>query len=120
MRLRLTAAVALGLLLGWAAAHVLSLQWWTLVPWGLAAAALGFRASRATAVVAGALYGFVLCFVFTLAAYGGAAPAITRVPFFTALGLVGALCGLLLALFGAFLMPGKRVSVESPSRDDAA
>jgi len=71
-------------------------------------------------VVAGALYGFVLCFVFTLATYGGAAPAITRVPFFTVLGLVGALCGLLLALLGAFLMPGKRVPGESPSRDDAA
>src|SRR6266567_1034733 len=96
---RFAAAGALGLLLGWAAAHVLSLQWWTLVPWGLAAVALGYRANRATAVVAGALYGFVLCFVFTLATYGGAAPAITRVPFFTALGLVGALCGLLLALY---------------------
>src|SRR5437870_5797969 len=82
---RLAAAGALALLLGWAAAHGLSLQWWTLVPWGLAAVALGYRANRATAVVAGALYGFVLCFVFTLATYGGAAPAITRVPFFTVL-----------------------------------
>ena len=117
---RLAAAGALALLLGWAAAHGLSLQWWTLVPWGLAAVALGYRANRATAVVAGALYGFVLCFVFTLATYGGAAPAITRVPFFTVLGLVGALCGVLLALLGAFVMPGRRVPVESPSRDDAA
>ena len=117
---RLPAAGALALLLGWAAAHGLSLQWWTLVPWGLAAVALGYRANRATAMVAGALYGFVLCFVFTLATYGGAAPAITRVPFFTVLGLVGALCGVLLALLGAFVMPGRRVPVESPSRDDAA
>src|SRR6266513_5125738 len=117
---RLATGVALGLILGWAAAHALFLQWWTLVPWGLAGLALGYRAKRAGAVIAGAGYGFVLCFVFTLASYGGAAPPITRVPFFTALGLVGALCGLLLALFGAFLMPGKRVSVESPSRDDAA
>ncbi len=117
---RFAAAGALGLLLGWAAAHVLSLQWWTLVPWGLAAVALGYRANRATAVVAGALYGFVLCFVFTLATYGGAAPAITRVPFFTVLGVVGALCGLLLALLGALLMPGRRLPVESPPRGDAA
>src|SRR5256884_9975231 len=100
---RLAAAGALALLLGGAAAHGLSLQWWTLVPWGLAAAALGFRASRATAVVAGALYGFVLCFVFTLATYGGAAPAGPRGPLFTALGLVGAPCGLLLSPFGALL-----------------
>src|SRR5256884_9109296 len=117
---RLAAAGALALLLGGAGAHGLSLKGWPLVPWGRAAVALGYRANRATAVVAGALYGFVLCFVFTLATYGGAAPAITRVPFFTVLGLVGALCGLLLALLGAFLMPGKRVPGESPSRDDAA
>jgi len=119
---RFACAGALGLLLGWAAAHVLSLQWWTLVPWGLTAVALGYRANRATAVVAGALYGFVLCFVFTLATYtyGGPAPAITRVAFFTVLGLVGALCGLLLALLGAFFMPGRRVPVEARPRDDAA
>jgi len=117
---RLAAAGALALLLGWAAAHGLSLQWWTLVPWGLAAVALGYRANRATAVVAGALYGFVLCFVFTLATYGGAAPAITRVPFFMTLGLVGAVCGLLLALLGASLTPRRPVPMESRSRDDAA
>src|SRR5436190_24386825 len=116
---RLAPAGALALLLGWAAAHGLSLQWWTLVPWGLAAVALGYRANRATAVVAGALDGFVLCFVFTLATYGGAAPAITRVPFFTVLGLVGALCGLLLALLGAALVP-RTVPVGPPSGDDAA
>ena len=117
---RFAAAVALGVLLGWTVAHILSLQWWTLVPWGLAAVALGYRASRPTAVEAGALYGFVLCFVFTLATYGGAAPAITRVPFFMTLGLVGAVCGLLLALLGASLTPRRPVPMESRSRDDAA
>ena len=117
---RFASAIALGVLLGWTAAHFLSLQWWTLVPWGLAAVALGYRASRPTAVVAGALYGFLLCFVFTLATYGGAAPAITRVPFFMILGLVGAVCGLLLALLGASLMPRRPVPMESRSRDDAA
>src|SRR5437899_10440452 len=99
---RLAAAGALALLLGWAAAHGLSLQWWTLVPWGLAAVALGYRANRATAVVAGALYGFVLCFVFTLATYGGAAPAITLVPFFEVLVRVCPLCGLLVAVLWVF------------------
>ena len=116
---RLATGVGLGLILGWAAAHALFLHWWTLVPWGLAGLALGYRAKRAGAVTAGAGYGFVLCFVFTLASYGGAAPAITRVPFFTVLGLVGALCGLLLALLGATLMP-RTVPVGAPARDDAA
>src|SRR5207248_9176631 len=38
---RLATAVALGFILGWAAAHALFLHWWTLVPWGVAALALG-------------------------------------------------------------------------------
>src|SRR5690349_19166125 len=90
---RFASALVLGLLLGWGASQAISLGWWTLVPWGLAAVALGYRATRARAMMAGALYGFVLCFVFTLVGYGGAAPAFSRIPFFTALGLVGALCG---------------------------
>ena len=117
---RIATAIVLGLPLGWAAAHVLSLGWWTLAPWGVAGVALGYRANRARAVTAGALYGCVLCFVFTLVGYGGAAPAITRVPFFTALGLVGAVCGVGLALLGAVLTGRGRVSVEAPTGDDAA
>src|SRR5437762_14157379 len=93
-------AVALGLLLAWAATHALSLQWWTLVPWGLAAVALGYRANRAGATIAGALYGFVLCFVFTLAGYGGGAAGINRLPLFPALGVVGAGWGVVLGLLG--------------------
>src|SRR2546427_6267393 len=95
---RFTTAVALGLLLGWAATRALSLQWWTLVPWGLVAVALGYRANKAGAASAGALYGFVLCFVFTLAGYGGGAPALTPLPLFSGFWLVGAPFGLLLAL----------------------
>src|SRR5437879_9463124 len=82
---RFASAILAGLLLGWGAAHALFLHWWTLVPWGLAALALGYRAGKGEGAIAGALYGFVLCFVFTLASYGGAAPAITRIPFFTVL-----------------------------------
>src|SRR5207248_10430947 len=99
--LRVGTAVALGLLLGWAATHALSLQWWTLVPWGLAAVALGYRANRARATIAGALYGFVLCFVFTLAGYGGAGAATTRIPVLTALGPVGAVGGVGCCLAGS-------------------
>jgi hypothetical protein len=100
---RFASAVVAGLLLGWAAAHVLFLGWWTLVPWGLAAIALGYRAGRRQAAIAGAVYGFVLCFVFTLIGYTGAASIVSRVPFFTVLGLVGALCGSVLALVGTLL-----------------
>src|SRR5205814_7096000 len=98
---RFACATALGLLLGWAAAHILSLQWWTLVPWGLAAVALGYRANRARATIAGALYGFVLCFVFTLAGYGGAGPAITLLPIVPCLGLAAGGGGVSPALLGS-------------------
>jgi len=105
---RFASAVVAGLLLGWASAHALFLQWWTLVPWGIAGLALGYRAGRREAAIAGALYGFVLCFVFTLAGYDGAASVVSRVPFFSILGLVGAVCGLVLALLGALLRPRSR------------
>jgi len=117
---RFASAVVVGLLLGWAAAHALFLHWWTLVPWGLGALALGYRAGRGEAATAGALYGFVLCFTFTLAGYTGAAPVVSRVPFFTLLGLVGALCGLVLALLGVLLRPTRRERAPSSSRDDVA
>ena len=54
---------------------------------GLAGIALGYRGMRGQAKMAGALYRFVLCFMFTLLGYGGAAPLVRRVPFFTVLGL---------------------------------
>ena len=117
---RIVSAGFLGLLLGWAATQALFLHWWTLVPWGLGGVALGYRAGRGQAAIAGAVYGFVLCFVFTLAGYDGAAPAISHVPFFTALGVVGAVCGLLLALLGALLGPRTGEPREAPTRQDAA
>jgi len=52
---RFASAILAGLLLGWGAAHALFLHWWTLVPWGLAALALGYRASRGEGAIAGAL-----------------------------------------------------------------
>jgi hypothetical protein len=42
------------------------------------------------------------------------------VPFFTALGVVGAVCGLLLALLGALLGPRTGEPREAPTREDAA
>src|SRR2546430_16671656 len=99
---RFASATALGVLLGWTAAHFLSLQWWTLVPWGLAAVALGYRASRPTAVVAGALYGFVLCFVFTLATYGGVSPPFTPGPGLSGSGLRGGVGGVVVLALSEF------------------
>jgi hypothetical protein len=110
---RLIIASALGLVLGWGAAHALFLGWWTLLPWGLAALALGYRARKVNALLAGATYGFVLSFVFMLAGYTGAASVISRVPFFALLGLFGALCGCLLAALGTLLAPRRHLTAGS-------
>jgi hypothetical protein len=105
---RIAVPIGLGLLLGWAASHALFLGGWTLLPWGAAALGLGYWLGKRGAMLAGALYGFALSFVFMLAGYTGAAPVATRVPFFALLGLFGAICGLVLALLGARLKPGRR------------
>ena len=69
---RIIAAIFLGVVLGFVGAHMLNLQWFTLVPWGFAGIALGLGATRFKAILAGAVYGFILCFVFMLAGYSGA------------------------------------------------
>ena len=103
--LPLIGAAVLGLLLGWGGAHALFLGLWTLVPWGLAGLALGYWVGRRRALLAGALYGFILCFVFMVAGYTGSAPTITRFPFFALIGLFGAVCGMALTFIGARLKP---------------
>jgi hypothetical protein len=105
---RIAVPIALGLLLGWAASHILFLGWWTLIPWGAAALALGYWIGKRGAMLAGTLFGFSLSFVFMLAGYTGAAPVAARIPFFALLGLFGAVCGLILAALGARLKPVAR------------
>ncbi len=105
---RIAAPIGLGLFLGWAASHALFLGWWTLIPWGAAALALGYWIGKRGAMLAGAIYGFTMSFAFMLAGYTGAAPLATRIPFFALLGLFGAVCGLILAGLGARLKPVAR------------
>jgi hypothetical protein len=100
---RIVAAIVLAVLLGFAAAHMLALQWFTLVPWGIAGIALGLGATRFKAILAGAIYGFILCFVFMLAGYSGAAPIVTRLPFFAVIGVFGAVCGIAVSWIGSML-----------------
>ena len=100
---RIALPVAVGALLGWAASHALFLGWWTLVPWGAAGLGLGYWIGKPGAMLAGALYGFTLAFVFMLAGYTGQAAIVRRIPFFALLGLFGAVCGLVLAAVGARL-----------------
>src|SRR2546426_12377715 len=103
---RFASAIALGVLLGWTAAHFLSLQWWTVVPWGLAAVSLGYRAGRPPAGVGGALYGFVPCFVFTPATYGGGGPPAHPGTVFYTFGLRGGCWGVVACALGRCPLPG--------------
>jgi NhaP-type Na+/H+ or K+/H+ antiporter len=75
-------------------------SWLSLVPWALAGLAIGFWGPRRQAMVNGAVYGFVLSFVFLMAGYSGSASLLSRVPFFAILGLFGAVCGLVLGVVG--------------------
>ena len=90
-----------GAVLGILAAHALFLGWWTLVPWGIAGLALGYK-FKERFVLAGIVYGFVLVFVFMIFQYNGERPLISRFPFFAIFALFGAVCGLILTTLGAF------------------
>jgi hypothetical protein len=73
----------------------------SLIPWAIAGLALGIWCTRVQALGVGAVYGFALAFVFMVTGYSGSSPLPGRLPAFALLGLVGALCGLVLALLGA-------------------
>jgi len=76
----------------------------SLIPWGIAGVLLGLWCTQyRQATGLGALYGFLIAFTFMAAGYQGAAPILSRVPFFAILGLVGAVCGVGLGVIGAFL-----------------
>jgi hypothetical protein len=77
-------------------------SWLSLVPWGIVGLALGAWCALGESALVGACYGFVLAFTFMVSGYQGAAPVVTRLLPFAALGLVGAVCGTVLGLIGSF------------------
>jgi hypothetical protein len=96
-------AIALGATLGVVAAHMLFLQWFTLIPWGIAGLLLGYWGGREKAILSGALYGFALVFSFLVAGYTGNPPLLGRVPPFALIGIFGAACGVGLTVVGSFV-----------------
>lgn len=107
-------ATALGVLLGFLGAHATVLGLWTLLPWAVGAAGVGCLARRRPGA-AGAAYGFALAFVFMLGVYTGKASALSRVPFFALLGVIGALCGAGLALAAHWI--ARRAALRRGSSD---
>jgi hypothetical protein len=80
----------------------------SLVPWTIAGLAIGYWSDKRASMINGAVYGFALSFVFMIAGYSGSASLLSRLPFFAALGLFGAVCGLVLGLLGFLLKAGIR------------
>jgi hypothetical protein len=95
-------AALVGIFLGVIAANFLFVgSALTLIPWGIAALLIGyFSKGRREALLNGAVYGFILSFVFLLVGYTGTEPVITRTPFFALLALFGAACGAILSVVG--------------------
>lgn len=102
--MRIFIAVLLGAFLGgFLAKFLFNGSAWNLLPWGLVGVGIGiFARNKKEALVSGALYGFVLSFLFMVGGYTGAQPLITRFPPFAVLGLVGAVCGAILGVLGSF------------------
>ena len=95
------ASLAIGALLGALSARTLFVgSWLSLVPWSVAGVALGYWAKGFRWMLVGGSYGFILLFVFMVAGYSGPASLARRVPFFCAIGLAGAIYGLVLGWFG--------------------
>lgn len=85
----------------------------SLIPWAIASLAFGYFATNMRqALGIGATFGFALAYTFMLVGYGGSEPIITRLAPFILLGIIGAICGLILAVIGYFI--GKKLRKPNP------
>ena len=92
----LVAAALIGIALGLIGGPV-----YILIPWGLIGLVLGYVSSRKkTALINGAVYGFMACYFFMISGYAGKDPLVTKLVPFIAIGLFGAICGLVLGVLG--------------------
>jgi hypothetical protein len=72
---------------------------WNLIPWALVAIAIGLVArDLRTAVVASAVYGYLLCAAFLFVANAGDVSLGQKIGFALALGVVGLVCAVALAV----------------------
>jgi hypothetical protein len=100
--LKLFVSIIAGAVLGILGSRYLFVgSWLSLIPWALVGLALGYWSWKRVALINGAVYGFVLSFVFMAAGYSGNASLVSRFPFFAVLGLFGAVCGCGLGFIGS-------------------
>lgn len=93
-------AVLVGVTLGYLGARVVFVNSaLSLIPWGLAALAIGVAIlGRALALAAAAAFGFSVSLAFMLFGYAGEDSTLSRILPFSVLGLFGAFCAMCLAL----------------------
>ena len=113
---KLIIAVIVGLLLGAVVSKYLFVgSWLNLVLWGAAGVIIGwFTRSFRESLASGAVFGFVLAFSFMMAGYSGTMPVASRILPFSILGVVGAVCGIVLTIFGYWLSRRMRPREASP------
>lgn len=74
-----------------------------LIVWAIIGLVLGyFSATRRTVIASGLLFGFIVSFMFMVAGYAGEAPVYTHFLPFAALGVFGAVCGIILSISGHY------------------
>ena len=102
---KLLVAALIGALLGGIISKYLFVgSFLNLVLWGVVGIAIGWWSnSKKQSILNVGVYGFVLSFIFMFVGYAGAAPIITRIPFFAVLGLVGMICGIGLGFIGSLI-----------------
>jgi len=101
--LKIVVAFIFGVIIGASGPQYAVLGWYSLIPWGLVAVALGTWGNKREALRSGAIYGFSLSFAFLVAGYTGTRSLVSRFPFFVILALFGAVCGVALSALGYYL-----------------
>ena len=77
---KIVVACIVGVITGAAGPQYALLGWYSLIPWGLVAVALGTWGNRREALKSGAVYGFSLSFAFLVAGYTGTASLVVTTP----------------------------------------
>jgi hypothetical protein len=92
-------SVAIGGLIGYVGGPA-----FVLIPWTVVGLVIGYLCnSRKATLVHGAAYGFVLAYVFMISGYSGQAALGTKILPFIVFGIVGAFCGVVLAVIGQYV-----------------
>lgn len=103
----MAAAVALGAVCGFVAAHFVLVLWWSVILWAIAGISLGHFAKDLREILqVGIVYGFFLTMSFLFFSFGASFDKFLSLAFLTlALSIIGMIGGVISAAVGWFLKP---------------